>query len=81
MASSRYGVFPWISERQIYCDFNKQKNRQYESRNNLCVTGGNGRESSTNNIFTYRNKLESYWDQKSLGQLSCKAGSFREKKG
>ena len=80
MASCRYGVFPWIAESQLYCDFNKQKYRQYASRNHFCVTGRQ-ESDSTNNKITYRNKLESYWDQKTFGQLSCKSGSFKNQQG
>ena len=80
MSSCRYGVFPWIPERQLYCDFIKQKNRQYASRNNFCRTGRN-ESGSTNSIITYRNKLESYWDKKTFGRLTCKSGSFKEHQG
>lgn len=80
MASCRYGVFPWIAESQLYCDFNKQKYKQYASRNHFCVTGRQ-ESDSTNNKITYRNKLESYWDQKTFGQLSCKSGSFKNQQG
>ena len=79
MTSYCYGPLPWAPERQLYCDLNQYKNTLYSTKGNSFFAECHGNDHIKK--IDIKNKVEAYWDQKTLGLLSSKTGSFKGQQG